>query len=471
MPEGRLVAIDAGALLESRRNLLIVRVFGGEGMNRWLRCVLPRLVVGFGLGFAGTLVQASDPREAPLMQGSYFSPMGTWRKALDNSEFDDGYGGVGLFGFRRGTWAVEAGPLYQKLSTNSDGKARLVGFTLNGLLFPFASLPNLYGTIGGGASEVKNYPNFTGAFPVVHVDAGAGYVFPMQWGSYEFGIRAEARYQYGTRKERLNAERNDVPAPHDFNSALVNVGLYLPLATKAKAPPPEPVATAVVPPAAPCADGQDNDGDGKVDFPVDPGCNAADDVDEVDPPACSNGKDDDGDGLTDFPADKGCSSAEDPDETDPCKTPAPGERITLKGCGTGDVIVLRGVSFEFDRSKLTVNAKTILDNVSEELTAYPEIRVEVSGHTDARGSDEYNQRLSEQRAAAVVAYLATKGVSEDRMAAVGYGESRPVADNESDEGRELNRRVELRITAGVAGTAAGAREPAAADESGMTPES
>jgi outer membrane protein OmpA-like peptidoglycan-associated protein len=104
------------------------------------------------------------------------------------------------------------------------------------------------------------------------------------------------------------------------------------------------------------------------------------------------------------------------------------------------------VNFDFDKSTLTANAKTILDNVAEELAAYPAIKVEVGGHTDAKGSDEYNQSLSERRAASVMKYLASKDVASDRMTSAGYGESKPVADNETDEGRELNRRVELRIT-------------------------
>lgn len=134
----------------------------------------------------------------------------------------------------------------------------------------------------------------------------------------------------------------------------------------------------------------------------------------------------------------------------PCKTPEPGEKVSLKGCGTGDVLVLRGVTFEFNKATLTSNAKTLLDDVVSELERYQDIRIEVGGHTDAEGSDDYNQRLSEQRAAAVVSYLESRGIAADRMTRVGYGETQPVADHESDEGRERNRRVELKITAGTA---------------------
>lgn len=201
--------------------------------------------------------------------------------------------------------------------------------------------------------------------------------------------------------------------------------VYYFAAPEAPPAPPAPAVPAMVKPVMVCSDGQDNDGDGKIDFPGDPGCESAEDDNETDPPPPP-------------PA---------------CKTPAPGERISLGGCGSGDVIVLRGVNFEFDRANLTVNARTILDDVAAELHKYPDIAVEISGHTDAKGSDSYNQNLSDDRAHSVVGYLEAKGIDASRMSSVGLGESKPVADNETDEGRELNRRVELRVTSGVAKTA------------------
>jgi OOP family OmpA-OmpF porin len=109
------------------------------------------------------------------------------------------------------------------------------------------------------------------------------------------------------------------------------------------------------------------------------------------------------------------------------------------------MIVLRGVNFQTNKSMLTLNAKAILDNVAGELKTYPAIQVQIAGHTDGQGSDSYNQRLSEHRADASREYLITQGISGDRMTTVGYGKSRPVAGNDTEEGRELNRRVELKI--------------------------
>ena len=92
------------------------------------------------------------------------------------------------------------------------------------------------------------------------------------------------------------------------------------------------------------------------------------------------------------------------------------------------------------------NARTILDAVAAELSAYPDVTVALAGHTDAKGSEAYNQRLSESRAQAVRAYLADRGIEPGRMTAAGFGESQPVADNDTEEGRELNRRTELTVT-------------------------
>jgi len=134
-----------------------------------------------------------------------------------------------------------------------------------------------------------------------------------------------------------------------------------------------------------------------------------------------------------------------PPPAPPCELPGPGQPMTLEGCKAGDVIVLRGVNFEFDKSKLTVNAKTLLDMVADALLARTDIKVEIDGHTDAKGSDAYNQKLSERRAQSVKDYLGSRGVDLTRMTTVGFGESKPITTNETDEGREINRRVELKV--------------------------
>lgn len=106
-------------------------------------------------------------------------------------------------------------------------------------------------------------------------------------------------------------------------------------------------------------------------------------------------------------------------------------------------LVLEGVNFNFDKSALRPEDIAIIDQNAADLKEWGDIDVEVSGHTDSRGSDKYNMGLSLRRADAVRDYLITKGISADRLTAKGYGESQPLESNDTDEGRFKNRRVEL----------------------------
>lgn len=108
-------------------------------------------------------------------------------------------------------------------------------------------------------------------------------------------------------------------------------------------------------------------------------------------------------------------------------------------------LVLRGVNFDFDKSNIRADAAPILNEAAATLQSESQAAVSVEGHTDAVGSDAYNQKLSERRAHAVAEYLATHGVERSRLSTVGYGESKPVATNDSADGRAENRRVELRV--------------------------
>ncbi len=128
-----------------------------------------------------------------------------------------------------------------------------------------------------------------------------------------------------------------------------------------------------------------------------------------------------------------------------CRKPRPGEQVNERGCAIEQSFILRGVKFDFDSDRLTPAAREILNGVAATLQAYPNIDVELEGHTDSVGSDSYNLGLSERRANAVKAYLDGQGVPARRMRPVGYGESRPIASNETEDGREENRRVELRV--------------------------
>lgn len=125
----------------------------------------------------------------------------------------------------------------------------------------------------------------------------------------------------------------------------------------------------------------------------------------------------------------------------------PGEPADADGFATERTqnFILEGVTFEFDSSRLTPEARSILNQAAEVLEAYPDVDVDVEGHTDSVGPDAYNLALSERRATAVKAYLVQQGITAGRMTPVGYGETIPIATNDTEEGRSNNRRVEFRV--------------------------
>lgn len=102
------------------------------------------------------------------------------------------------------------------------------------------------------------------------------------------------------------------------------------------------------------------------------------------------------------------------------------------------------VLFDFDRSTLRPEAEGILAPVLAMLQAEPDARIDIEGHTDWMGSDAYNQALSQRRAQAVVDWLVSRGIARERLNAIGKGEGEPLASNRTAEGRQLNRRVEVR---------------------------
>lgn len=108
-------------------------------------------------------------------------------------------------------------------------------------------------------------------------------------------------------------------------------------------------------------------------------------------------------------------------------------------------IVLRGINFDFDKSDIKPEFVPVLDEAVEILKERPDTNVIIEGHTDWTGTEEYNQGLSERRAASVCNYLVEKGISQNSLETVGYGEADPIADNHTQEGRSMNRRVVFKI--------------------------
>ena len=132
-------------------------------------------------------------------------------------------------------------------------------------------------------------------------------------------------------------------------------------------------------------------------------------------------------------------------------------RDQLQGTGVsvtrvGDQIILNmpsNVTFGSDSSTLSGQIQPVMDGVITVLKEYDETRVNIAGYTDSTGASNYNQNLSERRANAVREALISEGVDGSRVSSVGYGEARPIADNSTDEGRSMNRRVEAEVEAQV----------------------
>ena len=214
----------------------------------------------------------------------------------------------------------------------------------------------------------------------------------LQGGGDRVKVRTELAY-------RLDMDDSSINAPDEdrFGDILASVGVVIPLGAAVAAP----VAPA---PAAPnCAD-----------------------------------LDDDGDGVNN------CD--------DKCPGSQAGQTIGPDGCPVPVSIDLKGVNFDYDKSNLRPDAVAILSEAVEILKRYPELKVEVAGHTDSKGTDAYNQGLSERRAKAVYDYLTSNGIDASRLTGPnGYGESRPIAPNTNEdgsdnpEGRAKNRRTELNV--------------------------
>jgi outer membrane protein OmpA-like peptidoglycan-associated protein len=176
----------------------------------------------------------------------------------------------------------------------------------------------------------------------------------------------------------------------------------------------------------------DNDGDGIPDS-KDGAPNMAEDVDGFQDTDGIPDPDNDGDGVL--------------DANDRCADTPKGVEVDESGCPVVEEIredlVLEGVTFASNSAELTGNSETVLRHVAESLQAWPDVRIEVEGHTDSRGAAEHNRDLSKKRALSVRAFLIAQGIDGSRITAVGYGEEFPIADNSTAAGRAANRRVEV----------------------------
>jgi OOP family OmpA-OmpF porin len=313
-------------------------------------------------------------------------------------------------------WGMEFGGFYNNFDSDGTGAGqnfRELGGEIDALFFysrERAFQP--YVTLGAGAmrNKLKNAP---GAPEDTDPFGALGVGFFKYFGDdSRLGMRADVRYRWTD---------TDLAGESDFAEPIARIHLVAALGPK----PEDQRASG----------GPDSDGDGVPDE-ADLCPNTPKGV-RVDDKGCPI--DSDGDGV--------------PDALDKCPGTAKGVKVGADGCpkegvGEGPNRRFEDVHFEFDKSDLTDYARAILDKASKAIGGlqqqYPSLKVDVSGHTDWIGTDAYNQALSERRANSVKQYLLRKGVDSKRINTYAYGETKPVASNESDEGRAQNRRAEVR---------------------------
>jgi OmpA-OmpF porin, OOP family len=242
----------------------------------------------------------------------------------------------------------------------------------------------------------------------------------------------------------------------------VLLGLSLAFGGKEAAPPPPP------PPEGP----KDTDGDGIMD-PDDKCPNDPEDKDGFqDADGCPD-PDNDNDGIPDksdkcpndpedkdgFQDEDGCPDPDNdndgiPDTSDKCPNEPETKNNYQDEDGCPDTIpvqvqkftgIIQGINFKFNSDVITKNSYPILDKAAQVLKDYPDVKLEIQGHTDNKGGADYNKDLSQRRANSVRAYFVGKGIDESRLTAVGYGLEMPIADNKTEKGRAKNRRVEFKL--------------------------
>jgi len=423
---------------------------------------------------------ANNPFEVGVFGGVHFynKDHGLSRAEGDSTGTSPDTGGI--FGLRLGynlnQWiGLEAEGAFSPTRTRNDTtrdnilayRAHVIGtFIHSGYVRPFALIG--YGAMSAfpgtyNSEDGQWFPRYRDTDGFFHI--GIGSKFPI---NDMFGLRLDGR----------------VMAPAAIAHKIAKVGsetgyggpdweillaAYMGFGAE-KAPPPAP------PPApAPVVD-KDTDGDGIPDS-IDKCPNEPEDKDGFqDEDGCPD-PDNDGDGILDV-NDKCPNEPEDKDgfqDEDGCPDPdndgdgildvndkCPNEPETFNGYqdsdGCPDEVpaalkkftgVIQGINFATDSAKITKGSHKVLDKAVQVLVDYPDVRMEVGGHTDNVGKEEYNKELSQKRAESVKEYLVGKGISADRLTAVGYGMEKPLTSNKTKADKAKNRRTEFTLITGT----------------------
>ncbi|WP_345780279.1 OmpA family protein [Thermomonas sp.] len=355
-------------------------------MNKKLLCAA--LVVGLGMVAQAASAQEYDDRW--YVTGSAGVNFQDSSRGTEDALF--GTLGFGKFISPRWSWDVELNYQNPDETASPDLKWSQYGVSIDAR-YHFRDAgdkwwPYLKAGIGWQRHEEEYY--LLGV-PMRHRDSNAALNFGagLQFDFNRLDIRTELAMRADFDKRNAGPD----PSQDSFADALLSVGV-----TYALGPDPAPPVVAAPQPQTTCAD-----------------------------------LDDDGDGVNN------CN--------DKCPNSQPGQTIGPDGCPVPVSIDLKGVNFDFDKATLRPDAIAILNEAAEILKRYPDLRVEVAGHTDLCGKDTYNQTLSDKRARVVFDYLTSHGVDASRLAGpVGYGESRPLEQTPQTFPAcksEINRRTEL----------------------------
>jgi OOP family OmpA-OmpF porin len=450
----------------------------GLGLAPFLACTLLGAVPALAADDASS-IDRLNPIEIGVFGGLHFynKDHGLSRDVGDSSGTSPDTGGA--FGLRLtynlNEWlGIEAEGSIQPTRTRNDStrdiivgyRAQVIGTIIpTGYVRPFVLVG--YGALSAfpgtyNENDGQWYPRNRDTDGMFHL--GIGSKFPI---NEMFGLRLDGRVMApaAIAHDIATVGTETHYGGPDFEVLLSG---YLGFGAAEPPPPPPP------PPPAPKVE-KDTDGDGILDKNDKCPTKAEDKDGFEDEDGCPD-VDNDGDGVLDT-ADKCPNEAEDKDsfqDEDGCPDPdndgdgiadtadkCPNEPETVNGYqdqdGCPDEVpeavkkftgVIQGINFKTNSAKITTGSHRVLDKAIKVLNDYPDVRLEIGGHTDNVGKEEYNKELSQKRAESVMEYMVGKGISSDRLTAVGYGMDKPLTSNKTKKDKAKNRRTEFTLIGG-----------------------